>query len=124
MSAKGSPGRKRKDARYRARHRASWLERMRAEHGPDWTPPTCDYCADERPLRRVVVAMPPMPGRSEWVLRRVRIDVFPHPLGNVVRDPDRSFRLVVDPTELPKGTPLYRVHSASSCAGLDRAATG
>lgn len=129
MSAKGSPGRKAKDRRYQQRRRRELGEtyeaRMRELHGPDWKPTTCPYCADDRPLRRVVVAMPPLPGAGpQWVLRRVRIDVFAHPQGNVVRDPDRTFRLVADVSELPKGTLRYRVHGASACAGLDRAATG
>lgn len=125
VSAKGSPGRKAKERRYQQRKRAttrrSYVDRMRQVHGPDWQPKVCEFCQDGRPVRFVQLAIPPSPGRG-WSVRNLPIDVHPHPKGNVVRDPDGNHRLVADLTELPAGTPLFRVHSAATCVGLDHRA--
>lgn len=125
MSAPRSPGRRAKNRRYQQRKRAAshrpYEDRMRELFGPNWQPKVCDFCQDGRPVRFVQLAIPPSPGRG-WSVRNLPVDVYPHRLGNVVRDPDGKFRLVADVSEVAPGTPLFRVHSAMTCVGLDHRA--
>lgn len=90
-----------------------------------WTGPRCRYCtgsAGKRPpaVRVVEVALPP-DAANGWRFMRLPIDVWPHPEGDVVRDPDGHYRKLLLVSDAEPGQALFRIHSASACAGLDRA---
>lgn len=90
-----------------------------------WTGPRCRYCsgsAGKKPpaVRIVEVALPP-DGDLGWRFMRLPIDVWPHAEGDVVRDPDGTYRKLTLVSDAEPHQALFRIHSAQACAGLDQA---
>lgn len=84
----------------------------------------CRYCVerDTAPeVRNVDVALPPDKDGRGWRLRRLPIDRWPHPDGDVVKDPDGTYRQLSHLSDAVPGQARFRIHSAESCAGMVRA---
>lgn len=98
---------------------------MSRRTSPPWNGPRCRYCTPNtsKPPAVVIrdVALPPDHHRKVWRIRSVAVDRWPHPDGDVVRDPNGTWRRLDDVADALPGQPRFRIHSAEACAGISTA---